>query len=798
MLRQSPLGFLRWLVFGALLVFVASVRESPDSALDMAVIWLPTGVAVAGVFTLGNRAALVVALATLVQRWNLGYDWTVGITAAAGSASEAMLGAYVLRRFEVARPPARLRDIGIIVLAAMVAPLGSIFFSAIGRSWVWLVPSMPFYSGWDGWWRMNALAVVIVVPAVLTWTEVPAQRFTPRFVGRVATGVCLFSAALLLLMALLPQSATGVMWLNLVLIGAVVLAAARYGMRGATLATLVGSLLVVVGTTRGWGPFLGVPRAERHVVLQLFELALAALPPAFAAIVGERRSAQAATRRTEALLESIGRNVQEGLFRTGPALELQYANDGLARMLGHDSPDAVLGRSLADAIVSPERRQEVTTLLREQGRVQNEEVQMARADGTQFWGLLSGVAVQDARGGRMHYDGAVADITARKALEEQFRQSHKMEAVGQLAGGIAHDFNNLLTVVLGYTELLRDGAPDGAPARDHAAAVHEAATRAAGLTRQLLAYSRRQVLSPQVLEITDVVNQMAAMLQRLIREDIRLVVAHRSGPCWVRVDRSQLEQVLLNLAINARDAMAAGGTLTISTEAESWETDSPAVDGTGPSVMVRVHDTGVGMAPDTLTRAFEPFFTTKPIGQGTGLGLATVYGIVKQSGGAVWLDSRPGEGTTACVALPRWTGPAALPASPAESASGVRSGTVLVVEDEPAVRRLITQTLAARGWRVLEAADGTRALELADTVNGRYDMVVTDVVMPNMGGRDLVRHLARRWPGRPILFVSGHADGALTPADLAESGAQLLPKPFSPEQLSRHVEILASRGDATA
>ncbi len=320
----------------------------------------------------------------------------------------------------------------------------------------------------------------------------------------------------------------------------------------------------------------------------------------------------------------------------------------------------------------------------------------------------------------------------------------------------------------------------------------DAATRAAGLTRQLLAYSRRQMLAPRVVELGEVVDRMGEMLRRLIGEDVTLAIEHRSGPCWVRVDPSQLEQVLMNLVLNARDAMGGGGEIAVSTAVESVDDDTATVHPdrpVGPCAKLRVRDTGVGMPPEVLARAFDPFFTTKEVGGGTGLGLATVYGIVRQSGGAVWLDSAPGTGTTATICLPLWQAPAPTTDAPVAAMRGPRAGTVLVVEDEPAVRQLVCQTLASRGLRVLSAADGAHGLEAARAHDGAIDLVITDVVMPVMGGREMVRRLRAERPAQAVLFMSGYPRDDDGPVDAASPG-ELLAKPFTPEQLLARVDAM--------
>jgi PAS domain S-box-containing protein len=393
--------------------------------------------------------------------------------------------------------------------------------------------------------------------------------------------------------------------------------------------------------------------------------------------------------------------------------------------------------------------------------------------------------------------GALTDITARKeaegeraSLEEQVRQSQKMEAVGRLAGGVAHDFNNLLNVILGYAELLRRSLPRGQREERRLDEIVKAADRAAGLTRQLLAFSRKQVLDARVLDLCAVVTDMEGMLSRLIREDVHLQVRCQPGLSPIKADRSQIEQVVMNLAVNARDAMPQGGALSIEVA------NVPPSEGAGLAalgleaglyVRLTVSDTGHGMDPGTLSHVFEPFFTTKPKGQGTGLGLATVYGVVKQSGGAVNVQSSPGQGSTFSVYLPAVepTGePARLPA-PAPAAG---QGTLLLVEDEDALRQLTRELLEDHGFTVLDAANGQAALGLLAGHGGAVDLLLTDVIMPGMSGRELAQRVASQRPGTRVLYMSGYTADVIAPHGVLEDGVLLLHKPFSVEMLLRRVQ----------
>lgn len=1051
----------RALLFLAALLAAAFAPELAGAAVTQAVVWLPTGIAVAGLWILGLDAWWVVTLGTVLQRVVLQYDLNVMLPAALGSTAEAVLGVLLLRRFGVRASFDRLRDVAGLGVAAALAPLASILFSWIGRGLPSLFREMPFASGWAGWWRMNALGLLIVVPLAGTWIGTPIATIRTRTLLEAVAVAAALAGQVWLVMTAIDPGPMGMVLLYLSLLLALY-AAVRFGPRGAASSAALAVLLVAFGTTSGIGPFRSIPLADRHVVLQVFELSLVSIPLVFGALLAERETATAAglrsdtlreafqqilpdityrlnaegtyldmyvppgaiatiprseligrrvddvlpdfapamraliadalagkvsvpieyefnrrirearyvrlgadevlglvrditeRKRAEGLLEwqaqvlesvatgrptkevldtlvrgmeaqmdgglcsvlllegtrlhlgaapslpaaynaaiegleigpvagscgtaafqnervivadlatdplwmayraaalphglracwsvpihagsgeilgtfavyyrevrspsgaelaivdragalagiavdrerredllaSINRNVNEGLFRSTPSRGLIYVNTAFARMFGYESPEAMLRLSSALLYADPERREELKRIVLTRGYCDNEEVRFARRDGSTFWALVSSTGVNGPDGTVQYYDGAVSDITERKRLEEQLRQAQKMEAVGKLAGGIAHDFNNLLTAISGYAEALTESLPPATQGREDAEEITRAAQRAAALTRQLLAYSRQQILAPQVLDLPQVVDQLGGMLRRLIGEDIRLVIEHAPGESFVRVDRGQIEQVLLNLVVNARDAMPAGGTLTIATA--PVEVVEPSLDvEPGPHVRLSVEDTGTGMDEATRRRAFDPFFTTKDQGKGTGLGLSTVYGIVRQSDGNVLLDSTPGSGTTVRVYLRRVEerpGSAApvLPARPPQEAGGV----VLVVEDEALVRDLVCRTLRRAGYTVLLAENGEEALRVSGAFPDPIDLMVTDVIMPRMGGRELADRITGFRPDLPILFVSGYASEANDASVMRSAGAGYLQKPFTPSTLLERVREL--------
>ncbi len=382
-----------------------------------------------------------------------------------------------------------------------------------------------------------------------------------------------------------------------------------------------------------------------------------------------------------------------------------------------------------------------------------------------------------------------AERKERDRLEEQLQLAQKMEAVGRLAGGVAHDFNNLLTVITGYSELLLEGLPQGDPMRAQAGQIKKAGDRAASLTRQLLAFSRKQVLAPEVLDLNYVVVNIDKMLQRLIGEDVELATVCYPDLWRVRADPGQIEQVIMNLAVNARDAMPQGGKLTIETANvnldDRYRSEHPVVI-SGDYVMLAVSDTGGGMTPEVQSRIFEPFFTTKEQGKGTGLGLATVYGIVKQSGGYIWVYSEPQKGTTFKIYLPRVQAARREPKRKQEVARmKTGSETILLVEDDKDVRKFVRGILEERGYALLVADGGEDALQMVASRSERIHLLLTDVVMPRMNGPDLAARLARFYPEMKVLYMSGYADKAVACHGVLGSGMHFLQKPFNPEDLAR-------------
>jgi two-component system cell cycle sensor histidine kinase/response regulator CckA len=501
--------------------------------------------------------------------------------------------------------------------------------------------------------------------------------------------------------------------------------------------------------------------------------------------ITERRHAEAELRTAYQHTSDILEATSDGFLSLDSGSVLRSFNQAAERMLGRSRAD-VLGRTLIEAF--PELRgsafEEKFTQSRREGKPVAFETYFA-AKPYENWYEVRVFPIQD---GLSVFFKVTTD---RKRLEEQLMQAQKMEAIGRLAGGVAHDFNNQLAAILGYGELVLKDLPVDHPARPRAEQIRKAAERAATLTRQLLAFGRRQVLEPELLNLSTVVSDLEEMLRRTIGEDIELKIALAPDLARVRADRAQVEQALLHLVVNARDAMPRGGSLTI--ETRGAELDAAYcrrhLDARpGPHAVLAVADTGCGMDGVTLDRLFEPFFTTKEIGRGTGLGLSMVYGFVTQSGGHVAVESEVGRGSRFMIYLP-CVGGAQAPAVRAASATAPSprgNETVLVVEDEPVVRRLIVDVLRASGYRVIEASDGEEGRKAAEAHDGEIALLLTDIVMPRMGGQALAALLVRSRPGLNVLFMSGHAEDAINPQGAVDP-SRLLQKPFTPTALVRRV-----------
>ena len=509
------------------------------------------------------------------------------------------------------------------------------------------------------------------------------------------------------------------------------------------------------------------------------------------------RAAQEGLRRSEINFRSLVTNAPYGICRCNAAGQLLDVNPALLAILGYSSAEELVGKHLGELYADTHLWFELADHLHSAAPFNGLIADWKRKDGINTALRVSGRAVCDGDK-KTAFELFIEDVTERRALEQQLRQSQKMEAVGRLAGGIAHDFNNLLMVISGYSEFLLDRLGPDPALRGPAQEIAGASQRASSLTRQLLAFSRKQMLAPKILDLNGVVTENLKMLTRVIGEDIDLVMVPASSLGAVRADAGQIDQVIMNLAVNARDAMPSGGKLTIETSNVSLDEDYARFHAplrAGEYVMLSISDTGLGMDSETQSHIFEPFFTTKGT-KGTGLGLSTVYGIVKQSGGYIWVYSEPGKGSTFKIYLPRVAervepAQVVVPEEPAFTEPGTE--TILLAEDEANLRYLARQFLEKQGYRVIEAADGAVAMQIAVAHEGVIHLLLTDVIMPGMNGRELAQRISEIRPNTKVLYMSGYTENVIGHNGTLDADVRLLQKPFTLRDLKNTVrEVLDS------
>jgi two-component system cell cycle sensor histidine kinase/response regulator CckA len=513
--------------------------------------------------------------------------------------------------------------------------------------------------------------------------------------------------------------------------------------------------------------------------------------------LAERTQVEAALRESESRFRQLAEHIHEAFWLLDPHTPRLLYISPAYEQIWQRACETLYAQpySFLDAVHPGDRERVAAAMERQQGgAISDEEYRILWPDGSVRWVWDRSFPVADAAGRVSRIARVTQDITDRKQLEAQFLQAQKLEGIGRLAGGIAHDFNNLLTAISGYTDLLWEGLPHDDPMRGDVEEIQRAVGRAANLTHQLLAVARKQIIEPRVLNLNDLIVEMDKLLRRIIGEDITLITSPAPDLLRVKADPGQIEQVLVNLAVNARDAMPAGGRLSIETRNVGLnQANGRQSMAEGAFVLLTVSDTGAGMDAEVQAQAFDPFFTTKGQGRGTGLGLATSYGIVKQHGGNIQISSEVGRGTIFNIYLPGVEERGPAPPAPLEARRPLRgTESVLVVEDEATVRALVGRVLREQGYTVLEAEDGAQAIRIAQAhAPARLDLLLTDIVMPHMNGKAVADQISALHPAAKVLFMSGYTDGAIVHSGQLAEGVAFLHKPFTPAALARKVrEVL--------
>jgi PAS domain S-box-containing protein len=620
----------------------------------------------------------------------------------------------------------------------------------------------------------------------------PLLRIPPARAPILRYGVAVLSTALALIPTIMLADVSES---RLALFGVAVMVSAWYGgwkpgLVATAFALTVGAYFSLVGEH--------TPLELRTAILRLSLFFFVAMLICW--LNAALRAAQEDLRRSEFNFRSLVTNAPYGICRSDASGKILDANPAFLETLGYTNAEELVGQHVYGLYADGNQWFELADFLRVSAPFRGVTAEWKRKNGSTTVVRVSGRSVANGDDGERVFELFAEDVTERRALEQQLRQAQKMEAVGRLAGGIAHDFNNLLMVISGYSEFLLERMGADPQLRGPAQEIASASERATSLTRQLLAFSRKQMLAPRIVNLNDVAGENLKMLTRMIGEDIDLVLIPGDNLWSVRADAGQIEQVIMNLAVNARDAMPSGGKLTIETANVTLDEDYArhhAPLRPGDYVMVAISDTGAGMDADTQSRIFEPFFTTKGT-KGTGLGLSTVYGIVKQSGGYIWVYSELGKGTTFKIHFPRVAsaGEMLAPIGASQETQKVEPGTetILLVEDEVNLRYLARQYLEKQGYRVIEAADGAVAMQIAVAHEGIIHLLLTDVIMPGMNGRELAQRISEIRPNVKVLYMSGYTENVIGHNGTLDAGVRLLQKPFNLRDLRNIVREVLDAG----
>ncbi|HEU4828074.1 MAG TPA: MASE1 domain-containing protein [Gemmatimonadales bacterium] len=771
---------------------------------SISLVWPPAGIATAALILWGNRLWPGVLLGAFSA--NAMTDVPLGVAGAiaAGNTLAALVGAVVFRR-ATGEPPRleELRHVRAYVLLA--APAAALTAALCGVASLHLggeIGTAAILRALASWWIGDAVGALVAGPVLLAWGVRPhVTRADRRIFEAVLLCIGIVAVAQLALAPFVSSPVPEIHW-EYLLFPFVIWAALRFGPRGASLTTLTVAAVGIWITVRGDGPFIAASDTGTLVAVASYIGIVAVTGLTLAAAVSwERNQATSALRRTEERLRLALDAARLGIWYWSVDTNTLTWDANLRRIYGLDEDVDIASYEDFIERVHPDDRVRVGGAVAqalENGRELDYEFRIVQPNGAVRWIADQGRVVRNGSGAVSGMTGVCHDVTERRVADERLQAAHRMDSVGRLAGGVAHEANNQMSVVLGAAHFLLRRPDLDETARSDLRHISAAAERTAAVTAQLLAFSRRQLLKPVSIDLTDAVRQWEGILRRVMGEDCTVVLHVAEGLEPVRADLGQLQQVLLNLALNARDAMPRGGTITIETfAAELGEPDARRHPATeirhGRYVGLAVSDTGSGMDQATLGQAFEPFFTTKAIGHGTGLGLATVYGIIKQSGGYVWAYSEPGMGSVFKVYLPVESAAANSPERPAPPRARGSGEMVLVIEDDAMVRTMTRRALEEAGYGVAEAEDGAAGLRMLRASPVPVVAVLSDLVMPGMSGPELALEVAALRPGTPVLFTSGYTDAEIGRRGLVAAGTPFLQKPSSPDAIVAFVARHAAR-----
>jgi PAS domain S-box-containing protein len=766
---------------------------------SISLVWPPTGIAFAALVLLGLRYWPGVALGAFLANaaTSVPLSAVAGITV--GNTLEALLSAFLLSRVAGRRPDLELLS-SVRALMLVAVPLGALVSSVVGVTSLWAMDQLPgamVGTAIPVWWAGDVLGALVVAPLILSWSTSHQTSRNARGIFEILA-LCLgtVAAAELVLGRFDQVPLLGTLEYPFLLFPFVIWAALRFGARGVTLLTFMLSVVAVWHTVQGSGPFLSSTPLQTlfTITTYLSVVAVTGLSLAAAVTFERDRASQALGRSQDQLRRSLDA-ARMGTWMWSVESNTLAWDDNLRQLYGLAPGDPVTGYDHFIRRVHPDDRAFVESAVRdsfERGGDLDYEFRIVLPDGRIRWIADQGHVVRDDAGKPITMSGVCMDVTERRVSQERIRQANRMESVGRLAGGVAHETNNQMSVVLGATGFVLRSKDLPETVRSDVELIQRAAERTASVTAQLLAFSRRQVMNPRVLDVNHLILGWEPLLRRVMGEDCVVTLKLGDELGRVKADPGQLQQACLNLAINARDAMPTGGSLQIETfEArltEEYARRRPDVTILpGTYAVLAVSDSGRGIDRETMEHIFEPFFTTKGVGQGTGLGLSTVYGIVKQSDGYIWAYSEPESGATFKLYFPITTDtptPEVMVSTIHPTGKGER---ILVVEDEEDVREVVTRALKEAGYRVLEASNGEEALELVTGGEASIDLLLTDIVMGGMNGRELAERISRLLPELPVIYISGYTDGEIARRGLLEPGAIFLQKPFSPDLILKTV-----------